>query len=25
MMRQWEPQLAVLPDEQTPVPTATGA
>jgi len=25
MMRQWEPQVAVLPDEQTPVPTAPGA
>ncbi len=25
MMRQWEPQVAVLPDEQTPVPTSTGA
>ena len=25
MMRQWEPQVAVLPDEQTPVPTAAGA
>ena len=25
MMRQWEPQVAVLPDEQTPVPTPAGA
>jgi putative two-component system response regulator len=25
MMRQWEPQVAVLPDEQTPVPTPGGA
>jgi putative nucleotidyltransferase with HDIG domain len=25
MMRQWEPQVAVLPDEQTPVPTSAGA
>ena len=25
MMRQWEPQVAVLPDEQTPVPAPAGA
>ncbi len=25
MMRQWEPQVAVLPDERTPVPTPAGA
>jgi hypothetical protein len=25
MMRQWEPQLAVMTDEQAPVPAAGGA